>query len=164
MTDHPAVAVTPVHKSVTVKTSVDHAFHVFTAGFHTWWPKSHHIGTSPLKKAILEGKVGGRAYSEQEDGTECDWGSILAWDPPTRLIIAWQINGRWQFDPDLSRASEVEVTFVPLGDGSTRVNVEHRHLERHGAEAAGIRKNIDSPGGWGGLLDLYAGAANRSHA
>ena len=153
--------VTPVLKSVTVKTSAAHAFHVFTAGFHTWWPKSHHIGKSPMKKAILEEKVGGRCYTEQEDGTECDWGSILAWEPPTRVVMAWQITGQWQFEPDLAKSSEVEIRFTPLADGSTRVDLEHRHLERHGADAAAVRTGIDSPNGWGALMQLYAAEAQR---
>jgi uncharacterized protein YndB with AHSA1/START domain len=157
MIDESTIA--PVRKTVTVKTSLDHAFHVFTDGFHTWWPKSHHIGKSPMKKAILEPRVGGRAYTQQEDGTECDWGSILAWAPPHRLVIAWQITGQWQYEPDLARSSEVEIRFTPLGDGSTRVDLEHRHLERHGADASAIRTTIDSTGGWGSLLDLYAAAA-----
>lgn len=151
--------VAPVRKSITVQTSTAHAFHVFTEGFSTWWPKSHHIGKSPMKKAILEGKVGGRCYTAQEDGTECDWGSVLAWDPPRRLVIAWQITAQWQYEPDLARSSEVEITFTPESDGSTRVDLEHRRLERHGGDALPIRTAIDGPGGWGSLLDLYKAAA-----
>jgi uncharacterized protein YndB with AHSA1/START domain len=159
MIDQAVVA--PVRKSVTVKTSAAHAFNVFTTGFHTWWPKSHHIGKSPMKKAILEEKIGGRCYTEQEDGTECDWGSILAWEPPARVVMAWQITGQWQFEPDLAKSSEVEIRFTPLADGSTRVDLEHRHLERHGADAMAVRTGIDSPNGWGALMQLYAEAAQR---
>ena len=78
----------PVRKSITVRANADHAFRVFTEGFDSWWPRGHHIGKSPLKKAIIEGKAGGRCYSEQMDGTECDWGRILVWDPPRRFVMA----------------------------------------------------------------------------
>lgn len=157
MIDQTTVA--SVHKTITVKTSTAHAFHVFTDGFSTWWPKSHHIGKSPMKRAILEGKVGGRCYTEQEDGTACDWGSILVWDPPHRLVIAWQITGQWTYEPELARSSEVEITFTPQADGSTRVDLEHRRLERHGAGAVQMRTAIDGSEGWGALLDLYKVAA-----
>jgi uncharacterized protein YndB with AHSA1/START domain len=150
--------VAPVVKSVTVAADVTLAFHVFTEEFDSWWPRSHHIGTSPMSRAIIEGRVGGRCYSEQEDGTDCPWGTVLAWEPPTRLVIAWQIHGDWTYQPDVAQASEVEVRFTPLGDGSTRVDLTHRHLDRHGAGAAAMRTAVDSPGGWGSLLELYAGA------
>jgi uncharacterized protein YndB with AHSA1/START domain len=131
----------PVRKSIAVKASVEHAFQVFTDGFDTWWPRSHHIGKSPMKKAILEAKAGGRCYSEQVDGNESDWGTILVWEPPHRFVMAWQITDQWQFEPDLTKASEVEVRFTPQPDGSTRVDLEHRHFHRHaaGANACGPR-------------------------
>ena len=153
MTDQ---TVAPVRKSITVNASPERAFTVFTAEFDSWWPRSHHIGKAPMKKAIIEGRAGGRCYAEQTDGSECDWGSVLVWEPPHRLVIAWQIDGRWQYEPELARASEVEVRFTRAGDGLTRVDLEHRYLERHGADAAAIRTGIDSPNGWGSLLELYA--------
>ncbi len=109
----------PVSKSITVKAGAAHAFQVFTEGFDTWWPRSHHIGKSPMKKAIIEGKIGGRCYSEQIDGTDCDWGQILVWEPPQRFVIAWQISPGWGYEPDLAKSSEVEVRFTPEPDGST---------------------------------------------
>jgi uncharacterized protein YndB with AHSA1/START domain len=139
-----------------VKASVDRAFDVFANGFDSWWPREHHIGKSPMKRAIIEAKTGGRCYTEQMDGTDCPWGSVLVWDPPARLVIAWQITHEWQFEPDLARSSEVEITFTPEPDGSTRVQLEHRHFERHGAGAAAMKAGVDSPNGWGGLLALYA--------
>jgi hypothetical protein len=146
----------PVRKSVVVKAGVDRAFQIFTEGFDTWWPRTHHIGKAPLKKAIVEARVGGRCYSEQTDGTECDWGSILVWEPPHRFVMAWQINYKWGYEPDLEKSSEVEVRFTAESDGSTRVDLEHRHFERHGEGWESMRSNVDSPGGWGTLLDLYA--------
>jgi uncharacterized protein YndB with AHSA1/START domain len=159
MIEHETVA--PVRKTITVKTSLEHAFHVFTAGFDSWWPKSHHIGPSPMTKGILEGRAGGRCYSEQQDGTEWDWGSVLAWEPPHRLVIAWQIAPIWKYEPSLAKSSEVEIRFTPLAGGETRVDLEHRHLERHGAGAAEMRKSIDGEGGWGALLDFFAKEATR---
>ena len=151
----------PVRKSITVKASQERAFEVFTAGFDTWWPREHHIGKSPMKRAFVEGRVGGRCYSEQIDGTECNWGTVLAWDPPRRFVFAWQITTKWEFEPDVAKSSEVEVRFTPLGDGSTRVDLEHRHLARHGADFAGMRSAVDSPKGWGGTLELFRAAVER---
>lgn len=146
----------PVRKSVTVQASVDKAFRVFTEGFDGWWPRTHHIGKSPMTKGIIEGFAGGRCFSQQADGTDCDWGKILVWDPPHRFVMAWQVTHTWGYEPDMAKASEVEVRFTPEADGSTRVDLEHRHFERHGEGWEIMRKSIDSPGGWGTLLGLYA--------
>jgi uncharacterized protein YndB with AHSA1/START domain len=148
-----------VRKSITVKASAERAFQVFTEGFDTWWPRQHHIGKSPMTKAVIEGFPGGRCYNEQEDGTDCPWGEIVAWEPPRRFVMAWKINLQWQYETDPAKASEVEVSFTPEPDGSTRVDLEHRHLERHGDGWEGMRKQIDSTGGWGTLLALYAAKA-----
>jgi uncharacterized protein YndB with AHSA1/START domain len=159
LTDRPAEV--PVRKSIVVNASVDRAFHVFTAEHDTWWPRSHHIGKAPMKKAVIEGKVGGRCYSEQTDGTECDWGTVLAWEPPHRVVLAWQINGNWQFEPDLARSSEVEVRFTPQPGGSTRIDLEHRYLGRHGEGATAMRTAVDSPNGWASLLGLFAASVQQ---
>lgn len=152
---------TPVRKSVTVRTRAEHAFRVFTEGFDTWWPKSHHIGSSPMKRAVIEGRPGGRCYSEQEDGTDCPWGTILVWEPPRRFVFAWQITPDWKYQPDLAQASEVEVRFTDVGDGSTRVDLEHRHFERHGDGAEQMKTGVDSPQGWGSLLQLFVQRAEQ---
>jgi len=151
-----AAIAAPVRKSVTVNASVERAFRVFTDDFDSWWPRTHHIGKSPMKKVIVEGRAGGRLYTDQVDGTECDWGTVLVWEPPHRFVWAWQISAQWQFEPDLAKASEVEVRFTAEADGRTRVDLEHRHLDRHGPDAAAIRTSIDSPNGWGTLLQMYA--------
>jgi uncharacterized protein YndB with AHSA1/START domain len=153
---------TPVRKTVTVKSSQKRAFEAFTAGFDSWWPRSHHIGTVPMKKAIIEGHLGGRCYSEQTDGSECDWGEITLWEPPQRLIIAWKINVNWQYEPDTAKSSEVEVRFTPLADGSTRVDLEHRNFARMGPGWETMRGMVDSAGGWGGLLTAFAAEAEKS--
>jgi len=161
MTTASHMADVPVRKSVTVKAPVARAFEVFTAGFDTWWPRTHHIGKSPLQTSVVETRLGGRCYGKCVDGTECDWGQVLTWDPPNRLVIAWQITHEWGYEPDLAKSSEVEVRFTPEGDGSTRVDLEHRHFDRHGAGGATMKISVDSPNGWGGLLQLYAAAAGQ---
>jgi uncharacterized protein YndB with AHSA1/START domain len=148
----------PVRKSIVVKTSVTRAFEVFTEGFDSWWPRSHHIGNAPMTKGIIEGRTGGRCYNEQVDGTECDWGTVQAWEPPYRLVLAWQISPQWTYEPDLEKASEVEVTFTPQDDGSTLVELEHRHFERHGEGFEKMREGVGAPGGWGSMLQLYGTA------
>lgn len=149
------VLVPPVKKSVTVRAGQAHAFDVFTAGFDGWWPRGHHIGKAPMKRAIIEGKVGGRCYTEQTDGTDCDWGTVLAWEPPARFVLAWQIRPDWEYEPNLDKSSEVEVRFTPLADGTTRVDLEHRHFNRHGSGGAAMRQAVESPSGWADLLGIY---------
>jgi uncharacterized protein YndB with AHSA1/START domain len=157
-----SVFVAPVIKTVTVKTGALRAFHVFTADIDSWWPRSHHIGKVPMKKAIVEGRQGGRCYSEQVDGSECDWGQVLVWDPPQRLVLAWMINAEWQFEPDLTQCSEVEVSFTPLPDGTTRVDLEHRHLDRVAAGGGEtMRAAVASPNGWTGVLQCFLERAER---
>ena len=151
----------PVRKTINVKASVERAFSVFTEGYDSWWPRSHKLFEAELAAAIIEGKTGGRCYQRAVDGSECDWGKVLVWEPPRRLVIAWQLDGQWQYDPDLAHASEVEVTFTPEEGGTTRVVLEHRHFERHGVMAAQVQGAVGSDGGWGGLLAAYAAVAGR---
>jgi uncharacterized protein YndB with AHSA1/START domain len=153
----------PVRRSITVKASPEHAFEVFTAEFDSWWPRSHHIGKVPMKRAVIEGRVGGRCYSEQTDGTDCPWGEVTVWEPPRRFVMAWKINLQWQYEPDLAKSSEVEVQFTPQADGSTRVDLEHRHFERLGAGWEAMRNGVGAPGGWGTLLESFASQAEKAN-
>jgi uncharacterized protein YndB with AHSA1/START domain len=153
-TDTDAMTVT---RSITVNASRERAFAVFTEKFFTWWPKSHHIGTAELADAVIEPAVGGRWYERGTDGSECDWGAVLAYDPPERIVLSWHLQGDWSYDPDPARASEVEVEFAAEAGGRTRVVLTHRHLERHDDQGA-VRRGVDSPGGWGGILADYAAA------
>jgi uncharacterized protein YndB with AHSA1/START domain len=149
-----------VQKSVIVKASQEKAFRVFTEGFDSWWPREHHIGKSPMTRAIIEGRVGGRCYSEQQDGTDCPFGSILEWEPPARFVMAWQVTAQWQYEPDLAKSSEVEVRFTPQGDGTTRVDLEHRCFERMGDGWESMRTMVDGGMGWGALMGLFAAKAD----
>jgi uncharacterized protein YndB with AHSA1/START domain len=146
----------PVRKSVFVNAPQSHAFDVFTAGMGRWWPKSHKLSEAELDAQIIEPKEGGRWYQRNADGSECEIGSVAVWEPPVRVLLIWQLNAQWTFDADL--ATEVEVRFAPEGSG-TRVELEHRNLERLGDSAEGFREAIDAPGGWSGLLELYVAAA-----
>jgi uncharacterized protein YndB with AHSA1/START domain len=149
----------PVRKSVFVNASQAQAFEVFTAGMGRWWPNSHKLSeATELDAQIIEPKQGGRWYQRMIDGSECEIGSVAAWEPPARVLLIWQLNAQWTFDPDVT--TEVEVLFTPEGSG-TRVELEHRNLERLGDTAEGFREAIDAPGGWSGLLELYAAEAAR---
>jgi hypothetical protein len=146
-----------VRKQIVVATTQEKAFRVFTDNLERWWPKEHHIGKSPLKHAVLEPRVGGRWYEVGDDGSECNWGKVLVWAPPSRLVLAWQITAQWQYDADF--ITEVEVTFTAEGPKQTRVVLEHRNLDRFGAAAAEIRKAFDSDGGWNQTIKRFAEVA-----
>ena len=149
-------SVPPVRKKIVVDSSREHAFKVFTEGIDRWWPREHHIGTSPLARAVLEPCAGGRWYSVSQDGSECEVGKVLAWDPPRRLVLAWQLTAKWQYDAAL--VTEVEVTFTAEGPKRTRVALEHRNLDRYGIAAPEVIKAIDSPRGWQLTLEAFANA------
>src|SRR5262245_20544857 len=143
-----------VSRSVTVTASADKAFRVFTESFAAWWPAEHHINPAGYVGAYIEPEVGGRWFERAEDGSECDWGRVLGWDPPNRVLLSWHLNGEFEYDPDPERASEVEVRFVPEG-GSTRVELEHRKFERAvGGER--LAKGVGEAGGWGTLLARFS--------
>jgi uncharacterized protein YndB with AHSA1/START domain len=146
----------PVRTEITVPLSPSEAFKLFTDGLDAWWVRGHHIGSAPLKRAVLEGHVGGRWYEIGEDDNECDWGRVLVWEPPGRLVLAWQINAEWTYDKDL--VTELEVVFTDLGDGSTRLSLEHRNLDRFGARAQEMQQTFGGPNAWSGLLTAYADA------
>lgn len=152
--------VAPVRKELVVATTAERAFRIFTDGIDRWWPRQHHIGSSPLRREVLEPGVGGRWYGLSEDGTECEVGKVLVWDPPRRLVLAWQITSDWKFDPAF--VTEVEVTFTAEGPKQTRLVLEHRDLHRYGLAEPAYRKSIDSPeGGWGWILQRFADEAGR---
>jgi uncharacterized protein YndB with AHSA1/START domain len=152
--------VAPIKKQLVVDAPAERAFRVFTANMGQWWPREHHIGKSALKDCVIEPKVDGRWFERGEDGSECLWGKVLAWDPPKRVVLAWQLDAQWTYDPQL--VTEVEVTFTAEGPKRTRVEFEHRNLERFGAKAEEMKKGMDA--GWGGILDSYVKAALAAEA
>lgn len=146
-----------IQGTVTVNAPIETAFRIFTESFTTWWPADYHIGDADMAEAIIEPREGGRWYERGVDGSECDWGHVLVWQPPTRLVVTWQINGQWQYDPDPEHASEIEVRFTPEGSDQTTVELEHRLLHRLvGGEA--IRDSISGGGGWSAVLAGFAKA------
>jgi uncharacterized protein YndB with AHSA1/START domain len=154
---NPRITPAPIRKSVHVKAAPARAFEIFTAGASRWWLKTHTINPtkSPQKDVIMEPRAGGRWFERGEDGSECAWGQVLAWEPPRdrgtgRLLLAWQIDADFKYDPALM--TEVEVRFTPDGSG-TLVELEHRLIERMGARAAGMHDAFTR--GWGLLLDSF---------
>jgi uncharacterized protein YndB with AHSA1/START domain len=151
--------VEPVRKNIVIEASQVHVFSVFTDGIDKWWPREHHVGPTPLKQAVLEPRLGGRWYSLCEDGTRVDVGKVLVWEPPKRLVLAWQITAEWKYDADF--VTEVEVTFTAEGPKKTRVDLEHRHLARFGTAASTTRAMFDAPSGWGLTLERFAKVATQ---
>ena len=148
------LAVAPVRKRTRVNASPARAFEVFTTTMSRWWPREHSINKSPLKEIVLEPRVGGRWFERGEDGSECPWGRVLAWEPASRLVLAWQVTPQWQYDPQLM--TELELRFSPDGDG-TLVELEHR-LDGFGEAAEKMRQIFDSPNAWTDTLERFAKA------
>lgn len=151
-----------VRKTITVNAPLDHVFRAFTAGQNDWWPRKHHIGRCAQFTAIMEPREGGRWFERGDDGSECNWGHVLVWEEPTRIVLSWDVSAEWSYDPDLN--TEVEVRFVPETPHRTRVELEHRCLERYGDKADAMRALFDSPGAWVAVLALLRdGAEKASH-
>ena len=151
-----------VRKTVVVDAEAEHAFAIFTKNMGQWWPKEHHIGGSPMVAVMVEPRNGGRWYEKDEDGSECDWGTVLVYEPPRRVVFSWHLNGDFEFVPDIARASEVEIRFISEHPGKTKVELEHRHFERHGESGDRLRTEVGKPGGWSYVLEGYVKAVNES--
>jgi uncharacterized protein YndB with AHSA1/START domain len=147
---------TSVRKTVTVNAPIERAFDVFTTGFDTWWPRSHHIATIDMAEAIIEPRAGGRWYERGVDGSECEWGSVLEYDRPNHVALSWRLNGEFKYDPDPAHESRVDVRFTSVGDGITQVELVHSQLDRHGETWKALRDGVSSEGGWPALVDAYA--------
>lgn len=152
-----AAAIPPITGTVTVPVPIKQAFDLFTRKISSWWPHQYHIGQAEVDEVILESRPGGRWYERGVDGSECDWGRVLVWEPPERVVFTWQINGGWQFDSDPGHASEIEARFRSDGPNQTVVEVEHRYFERL-IGGQNIRDAITGGGGWALLLDGFAKA------
>jgi uncharacterized protein YndB with AHSA1/START domain len=156
---HEETSSEPVRRSVRARATAARSFEVFTDEIDAWWPAAYHIGSSPQKKVVVESRVGGSIHTEQEDGTNSPWAKVLAWEPPHRLVFAWQVSPAFQHEPDLAKNSKVEVSFTSVADGITEVKLEHREFDRHGDGHEGVRAMVDAEDGWGALLSLFAAKA-----
>ena len=154
-----AARASAVQKTLNVDVPIERAFAMFTEKMGAWWPATHHIAKEPFADITVERRPGGRWYERAADGTECDWGRVTVWEPPRRVAFSWHLQGDWSFDPNPEKASEVEVRFFEAGAGKTRVELEHRNLERHGADWEKLRAGVDSPGGWSAILEQFTKAA-----
>ena len=141
-------AETSVRTSIVVDAPRERAFSVFTADMGRWWPKEHHILRSELADTVFEPRVGGAIIDRGTDGSECRWGRVLAYDPPERVVFSWDISLAWEIETDPERASEVEVRFAEEAPGRTRVELEHRNLERHGPGWESMRAAVSAQDGW----------------
>lgn len=148
------MSTTCINKTATVRAPQEVAWRVFTEGMGTWWPlATHKLGKARAVDAVIEPHVGGRWFERGDDGATCDWGRVVVWEPPSRLVLTWGVTADWAWDPDLK--TEVEVRFIAIGT-STRVDLEHRGLEHYGARAAEIVALFESPGGWTGIMELFS--------
>ena len=145
-----------VRESIVVDAPIARAFSVFTDGIESWWSPDHHIIEAPLAEMVFEPRVGGHVYDRGIDGSECRWAQVLAYEPPERVVISWNISLDWKLETDPERTSEVEVRFIPEGPAKTRVELEHRNIERHGPGWERMRDAVGSPGGWRQGLESFA--------
>lgn len=150
------MSIAPIKLAVSVKLSPDRAFEVFTGRMGEWWPKGKTIGKNPHRKVVIEPHAGGRWYEEDEGGTQSDWGRVIDWEPPHRLLLAWQLDASFTYDPDLE--TEVLLTFQSDGTG-TRVELEHTNLQRFGPSAERVAHQL--AGGWPTRLQDFVEFANR---
>ena len=148
---------TSVRHEIVVEAPVERAFRVFTERLDEIKPRDHNLLASDIEATVVEPRAGGRIYDRGADGSECEWATVLAYEPPERVVFSWNVDPRWQPEADPARRSEVEVRFVPEGPDRTRVELEHRHLDRHGDGWEGVRGGVDSPEGWPLYLERFAG-------
>jgi uncharacterized protein YndB with AHSA1/START domain len=148
-----------VRTSVVVNAPIERAFSVFTNDMAAWWPEGHSLLEGEVAETVFEPFAGGRVGDRGVDGSECWWARVLSFEPPERFTISWDIRTDWKLETDPQRCSEVEVSFVAEAADRTRVELEHRHLDRHGEGWEGFRDQVGAPTGWPHLLELYAAHA-----
>jgi uncharacterized protein YndB with AHSA1/START domain len=151
---------TSIRTSIVVEAPIERAFRVFTEGFGSFKPSEHNILDVEIAETVFEPRVGGHLYDRGVDGSECRWARILAYEPPNRVAFSWDIDPRWQIETDLSRTSVVEVRFISETVDRTRVELEHRNLERHGDGWEGVREGVGGEGGWPLYLQRFADVLN----
>ena len=146
-----------VRHSIVVDAPIERAFSVFTDGFGAFKPREHNLLGVDIAETVFETHVGGHIYDRGVDGSECRWARVLAFEPPDRVVFSWDISPQWQVETDPDRTSEVEVRFVAESTERTRVELEHRNLDRHGDGWEGVRESVAGEGGWPLYLDRFAG-------
>jgi uncharacterized protein YndB with AHSA1/START domain len=156
MSTHTQREATTVRNSIVVQAPIDRAFRVFTEDFGAFKPPEHNLLGAEVAETVFEPHVGGHLYDRGMDGTECRWARVLAYEPPHRLVISWDINPHWQLEADRDKTSEVEVRFTAETPERTRVELEHRNLDRHGADWEGLREGVAGDQGWPLYLQRYA--------
>jgi uncharacterized protein YndB with AHSA1/START domain len=147
---------TSVQTSVVVDAPIERAFAVFTEDYGSFKPREHNLLEVDIAETVFEPRVGGHIYDRGIDGSECRWARVLAYEPPDRVVFSWDISPQWQIETDPDRTSEVEVRFVAEAPERTRVELEHRKLERHGDGWEQVRGAVASEGGWPLYLGRYA--------
>jgi uncharacterized protein YndB with AHSA1/START domain len=147
---------TSVRNSIVVDAPIERAFSVFTDGFGSFKPREHSLLSADLAETVFEPHVGGHIIDRGVDGSECRWSRVLAYEPPHRVVFSWDINPRWELESDPARTSEVEVTFTAEGPDRTRVEMEHRNLDRHGEGWEGVRDSVHGDQGWPLYLHRFA--------
>ena len=148
-------AETSVRLQIVVEAPIERAFRVFTQEFGAFKPREHNLLAVPIAETVFEPRVGGNVYDRGVDGSECRWSRGLAYEPPNRVVISWDISPRWQIETDHAKTSEVEVRFMAEGPKRTRIELEHRHLERHGDGWESVRDGVAGERGWPLYLRRY---------
>jgi uncharacterized protein YndB with AHSA1/START domain len=147
---------TSIQKSIVVEAPIERAFRVFTEQFDGIKPRDHNMLDVEIAETVFERRVGGSIYDRGVDGSECRWARVLAFEPPERVLFSWDIDPQWRIEGDPDKTSEVEVRFISESDERTRVELEHRNLDRHGEGWEAMRGAVDSEGGWPLYLQRYA--------
>jgi uncharacterized protein YndB with AHSA1/START domain len=147
---------TSVRHSIVVDAPIERAFTTFTDGFGSFKPREHNMLGVDIAETVFETHVGGNIYDRGVDGSECRWARVLAFEPPDRVVFSWDISPQWQIETDLDKTSEVEVRFIAEASDRTRVELEHRNLDRHGPGWESERDGVDGAGGWPLYLDRFA--------
>jgi uncharacterized protein YndB with AHSA1/START domain len=153
--NQPAAATTVRHSTV-VEAPIEKAFRVFTENFGRFKPPEHNMLGVDIAETVFEARVGGDVFDRGIDGSVCRWATVLAYEPPHRVVIRWDISPTWQIETDPDKTSEVEVRFHPESSTRTRVELEHRHIDRHGENWEGVREGVDGEQGWPLYLRRYA--------
>ncbi len=146
-----------IRREIVVQAPIERAFAVFTERFGDFKPREHNLLASPIAETVFEPRVGGNIVDRAEDGSECRWARILAFDPPDRVVFSWDISPQWRIETDPEQTSEVEVRFVAEGPDRTRLELEHRHIDRHGPGWESVAEGIGGDQGWPLYLSRFAG-------